>query len=415
MNLSGIINERLKKRNKKTKILSEQEKKENIIKWATFYRRNMNIYAERRLGIRLHPFQHIMIYLMSISQTFFAICTRGISKTFIVGLFAVCESMLYPYSEVVITATTIAQGSVMVKNKIENELVKKLSPLLLYLYNKGQIRFAYNDNEIKVDFVFNGSSIRVLPSGEQSRGHRATVLIYEECRLLKKNAVDSIFMPMSHPRQAKFLTKEEYAGNRRWQEETISIYITSARMKSEWFWTTFKEVVQKCYNSKRIVENFFAADIYTAIEYGLKTKADFEKSKSQMSELDFRMEILNEMIGEAENAFFTLEMFRNNQVLTVPFVPPNVRDILGGEDDYIKEKAINEYRLLFIDFAFANTTTNQENDNSILGCMSLFYKNKKIYRNVDYITTHPASDSPGMEKKIREFYWDYNADFIVMD
>lgn len=415
MNLSGIINERLRKRNKKTKILSEQEKKENIIKWATFYRRNMNIYAERRLGIRLHPFQHIMIYLMSISQTFFAICTRGISKTFIVGLFAVCESMLYPYSEVVITATTIAQGAVMVKSKIENEIVKKLSPLLLYLYENNQIKFSYNDNEIKVEFLFNGSIIRVLPSGDQSRGYRATVLIYEECRLLKKNMVDSVFSPMSHPRQAKFITREKYAGDKRWQEETISIYITSARMKSEWFWTTFKEVVQKCYNSKRIVENFFAADIYTAIEYGLKTKADFEKSKSQMSELDFRMEILNEMIGEAENAFFTLEMFRNNQVLTVPFVPPNVRDILGGEDDYIKEKAINEYRLLFIDFAFANTTTNQENDNSILGCMSLFYKNKKIYRNVDYITTHPASDSPGMEKKIREFYWDYNADYIVMD
>ena len=92
-----------------------------------------------------------------------------------------------------------------------------------------------------------------------------------------------------------------------------------------------------------------------------------------------------------------------------------MRDVLGGEDEFVKEKALNEYRLLFIDFAFANTTTNQENDNSILGCMSLFYKDKKVYRNIDYITTHPASDSPGMEKKIREFYWDYNADFIVMD
>ena len=122
----------------------------------------MNIYAERRLGIRLYPFQHVMIYLMSISQTFFAICTRGLSKSFIVGLFAVCKCMLFPYSEVVITATTIAQGSVMVKSKIENEIVKKLSPLLLYLYNKQQIRFSYNDNEIKVDFVFNGSMIRMF-------------------------------------------------------------------------------------------------------------------------------------------------------------------------------------------------------------------------------------------------------------
>lgn len=415
MNLSGIINERLRKRNKKTKILSEQEKKENIIKWATFYRRNMNIYAERRLGIRLHPFQHIMIYLMSISQTFFAICTRGISKTFIVGLFAVCESMLYPYSEVVITATTIAQGAVMVKSKIENEIVKKLSPLLLYLYENNQIKFSYNDNEIKVEFLFNGSIIRVLPSGDQSRGYRATVLIYEECRLLKKNMVDSVFSPMSHPRQAKFMTREKYAGDKRWQEETISIYITSARLKSEWFWRTFKEVVQNCYKNTKIIDNFFAADIFTAIEYGLKTTSDYLRSKKQMSELDFRMEILNEMIGEAENAFFSLDMFRNNQILTHPYVPPYARNAFFSSDEWKDEKKPNEYRLLFVDFAFANTTTNQANDNSIIGCMSLFYRNKKVYRNVDYITTHPAGDSEGMTKKIREFYWDYNADYIVMD
>ena len=127
MKIEEIIRERVQKEQRRLKVLSAEDKKENIIKWTTFYRRNMNIYAERRLGIRLYPFQHVMIYLMSISQTFFAICTRGLSKSFMVGLFAVCKCMLFPYSDVVITATTIPQASVMVKSKIENEIVKKLS------------------------------------------------------------------------------------------------------------------------------------------------------------------------------------------------------------------------------------------------------------------------------------------------
>ena len=87
MRIEEIIRERVQKEQRKPKVLSAEDKKENIVKWTTFYRRNMNIYAERRLGIRLYPFQHVMIYLMSISQTFFAICTRGLSKSFIVGLF----------------------------------------------------------------------------------------------------------------------------------------------------------------------------------------------------------------------------------------------------------------------------------------------------------------------------------------
>ena len=42
-----------------------------------------------------------------------------------------------------------------------------------------------------------------------------------------------------------------------------------------------------------------------------------------MNEMDFRMEILNEMVGEAYDAFFKYRDFKENQVLQICFRPPN--------------------------------------------------------------------------------------------
>ena len=55
---------------------SNTEKEENLIHWITFFRRNWHIYVEFVLGIKLRPFQQIMIYLMGISEIFFAIHTQ---------------------------------------------------------------------------------------------------------------------------------------------------------------------------------------------------------------------------------------------------------------------------------------------------------------------------------------------------
>lgn len=392
----------------------QQKKKNNIKKWCSLYRRNINLYASRHLMIRLHPFQHIMLYLMGASQVFFAICSRGLSKTFIVGLYSVCKCLLFPYSEVHLTSSTIPQATKMVKEKIEGELCKKLSPVLNYYYKKGLIVFHYGD-EIYIDFLMNGSKLYVDPASDSARGGRATLLVYEECRLLKKGIIDSVFEKMAHPRQAVFMTLPPYSGDKRWIEETQSIYITSARFKSEWFWRTFKTVVEECYNNKKIPHNFFAGDIFLSIKFGLKTVSDYFKSKKLSGEFDFRMEDLNEMIGEAEDAFFTRDMFKRNQIYEKPYKFPMISDIVENVNLKNRVKLDDEIRLLWIDFAFANTTGKEANDQSIIGCTSLIYKDGKYNRLTDYITRHPASDSDGMDLKIREMFWDYQADYIVLD
>lgn len=418
-NLIKLIKERKRKEAKRPKPILKEKKEENLIHWVTFYRRNINIYIHRRLGINLHPFQHVMIYLMSVSKTFFAICSRGLAKTADVAIYAIAICMIKPYSEVVITASTIEQARRMVKDKMVDEIFagkySPENPFLQYLYKKGLINVIDSKDEVKVEFTFNGSWIKVLPATDSSRGSRATVLIYEECRLLKKGIIDSVFAKMAHPRQAVFKNLPEYVGDERWQEDCQSIYITSARFTSEWFWTLFKKVVYNSFKNKRIPYNFFAGDIYLAIMFGLKTKADYYTAKQESSELEHRMEDLNEMVGEAEDPFFKREKFQENQVIQNAFRPPKTKDIFGNSKLKNRNKLPNEIRLLFIDYAFANTTSKEENDNTVIGCMYGIYKNKKIQRGVEYITTHNASDTEGCDHKIRELFWDYQCDYIALD
>ncbi|MEE1301972.1 MAG: hypothetical protein UHD64_04245 [Bacteroidales bacterium] len=394
---------------------SNAEKEENVIQWCTFFRRNWHIYAEFILGIKLRPFQQIMIYLMGISDIFFAICSRGLSKSFIAGLGGIIAMNLYPYSEVVITSSTIPQANKLVEKKIRDELIKKLSPYLLYMYEKEYLVITRAEDGYKLENKLNGSVMIVLPCLDSSRGSRATFLIYEEARLLKKSIIDSVFERMAHPRQAKYLENEIYSSNPRWLEECKHVYITSSRYKFEWFYNLFKKTFTRIFTDKKSVCNIFAGDIFMAIDNGLKTWNDYRNGVNG-SESDFRMEDLNEMIGETEDAFFTIKSFKENQIIEKCFRPLSTVDrYITNIDDYCP-KENDEIRIVGVDYAFANTTKKgQENDNTIVICLSGKWKGNRFERHVEYIEGHEASDSIGAADRVRELFWLYHADYLVPD
>ena len=235
---------------------------------------------------------------------------------------------------------------------------------------------------------------------------RATDLILEEVRLLKKGIVDSVFIQMGYARPAKYLLKKEYQ-TKRWQEQFRTISITSARYQYEWFYREFKKSVVGYYNSK--YERFvpMAEDIFTAIAEGSRTWADYRKMKAAMSTMDFAMEGLNQMLGESERSFFNYKEFNENQTMEQAFVPPKLDDIYMQRDLGNPEPEDTEIRLVGIDYAFANTTSGKKNDATQMICMSLHWKNKHFERHVDYIEGHEASDSIGANNRCRELVWDY--------
>ena len=393
----------------------KKEAEENTIEWITLFRRNWHIYVDMVLGIKLKPFQQIMIYLMGVSDVFFAICSRGLSKTFIAGLGAIIKMLLYPYSEIIITASTINQANIIVEAKIRDELIKKLSPYLLDMYEKEQLVITMPDNNYKIECRLNGSTLKVLPCLDSSRGHRATFIIYEECRLLKKNLLDAIFDKMSHPRQAKYLDNPVYSSNPRWLEECQFVYITSARFKYEWFYREFKKCVTGWCTDRKTKYNIFAGDIFMSIDNGLKTWGDYRKAKKMSNELDFSMEDLNQMIGEAEDAFFSYKLFKENQIIEQCYQFPTLLDVYMQKVLDNPQKAPTEIRIVGVDYAFANTTGKEKNDNTMIICMSGHWKGNRFERHVDYMESHSASDSIGAANRVRELYWDYQADVAVVD
>lgn len=128
------------------------------------------------------------------------------------------------------------------------------------------------------------------------------------------------------------------------------------------------------------------------------------------------MEDLNEMIGEADDAFFTIKSFKENQIIRKCFYPPKKEDLYIIDFDEIFPKEENEIRIVGVDYAFANTVKeNQKNDNTIIICMAGIWKKNRFERRLNYIELHEASDSLGAADRARELFWLYHADYLLPD
>lgn len=389
---------------------------ERQIEWTTLFRYNPGIYAEWRLKMKLLPYQHYMLWQMFNAQVTFDMCSRNSAKTYVLGLGAMIRCLLFPNTEVVITASTIDQANKMIERKIRDEIIMKHSEVLRRFLELGMIQVKRDNDVAVVLFPFNGSSIRVLPMVDSARGERCTWLILEEAMQLKKHIISAVFNPMRRPRQIDFMrTNEELKKQKRWVEQAKTTYITSNRFKSDWAYKDFVNCVTGYYMSHRVIYKVFAFDIFNVIEEGLKTEEYLLEALKNDSEMIIRQELYNEAIGEAEDTFFSYKSFKNNQVIEHAFNPPSEIDLYVGKDMGNPAKEPNEIRLVITDYAFANTTSKEKNDNTIIMLMSLHWKGNRFERHVDYIEGHEASDSLGSADRAKELFWDYDADYFIPD
>lgn len=393
-----------------------EKREQRIIEWDTLFRYNWDIYAEFFLGIPLKPYQRSALHDIGISDSFFWRAGRNGAKSFITGLAALIKLLLYPNCFVVITASTVDQANKIVSDKIEREIIKKLSPYLLYLYENDWIKITKPTDGYRIENTLNNSVLNVVAPVESARGSRSNFTIYDEVAVMKKSSIDEIFEGMLYPRQPVYLNKyPQYANNPRWLEESKSVYLTSSKFKYQWWYKEWKNCVTGYYTDKVTKYNVFASDYFDNIDNGLKTWGDFKRAKARMNEMTFRMEMLNEAIGESEDAYFSLKSFKENQILESCFRPPTVAQLYTQQDIGNKPKEENEVRLIISDFAFANTTSREKNDNTIILFMSLHWKKNRFERHVDYLEGYPASDSLGAADRVRALIYDYEADYYVLD
>ena len=91
-------NERIKNRNSKdifkrqksfvTQEILEEERKEKLKKWITFFRRNPHRFIMDYFGIHLHVYQILMIWVLQRSSLAYIVASRASAKTWIIAVWS---------------------------------------------------------------------------------------------------------------------------------------------------------------------------------------------------------------------------------------------------------------------------------------------------------------------------------------
>ena len=386
--------------------------------WTTFYRLNYHRFIEHYFGLtNLHLFQKIMIFLMGISTYFITIASRGTSKSYISGLFACAEAVLNPNSIIVIVASTKKQAGLIITEKIQGDFMKK-SPNLCREIKK--VSTAQNDNSVT---FHNGSRIIVVPATSGALGHRATCIIYEEFKLMKREVVEGIIRPFLINRQPEYLNKPEYA---HLQEDGYKqLCISSAYFKSHndgYMWKEMVKVAKQMFaqadddkESKHIILGF---DYFLSIFHRIKPKEILLEDKETMDEITFAMEYENIMFDESGDAYFKLEMFKKNQKIKQAFYPRRNLDIEEEvTDNELIKKVKGEIRVIGVDVA---SKGGKSNDNTIISCIRAIpldgkKEGKGYYRQLVYMESLNGEVIENQSLRIKQLFVDFDANYIVLD
>ncbi|MDV3426618.1 MAG: terminase [Bacillota bacterium] len=391
--------------NKQFESKSERMKFESkIIDWTTFYRRNLHRFVQHYLGLKMHLYEIILLYLMNLFPLIVVVACRASAKSFIIAIFACAKAILYPGSIIVIASSTKKQSSLIVSEKIQKELIPNSPNLAKEI---ADIRAGQNETEVK---FWNTSSIIVVPANDNARGHRATMNIYEEFRMIDKNIIDSVLSPFLVVRQPGYLKKTEYNNL---MEEPSEVYISSSWFKSHWVWNFMKTVVKDMYNTKESL--LIGFDYAITLKHNIRTKKQLIKERKKMDSMSFDMEYKNLMIGTAENAYYEFDLLNKCQTLKRAFYPRNNIDVVEKKKNkYDIPKKKGEVRILSIDIAMV-TNKQGKNDNTVINCLRALPVKDYYERQIPYIEAFNGGNTTEQSIRIKQLFYDFKADYVVLD
>jgi hypothetical protein len=388
-------------RKRKDMLLSsdiQAEKRENIILWNTFFRRNIGRFVEMYMGVRLFPYQILWLWLMNQSDVFVAIASRAAAKSFLVAVFGIAQCILYPGSEVVIGASTVKQAGLIISSKVT--ALRNQSPIL----QREIISLSTSLNDYRAVFA-NGSTMVVVAANEGGKGNRSTFLILDEFRLLKKEIVDEIFTPFLYVRQAAFKQDPKYSDYP--EEEPRKFSISSAGYRQDWWWRDTVSTIRLMLDGKKA--GFFCTDYLVSVFHKIKTKHQMETEKEQSDPISFAMEYENQPMGQSGKAYFKSQMFSRN--IKGAFYPMR-QDNVSKKNPYSIPRQDGEKRVLAVDIA---SRANRANDNSIVGCARLIPTHRGYTRKLCYLESSHGSNTISQALRIKELFYDFGADYLVLD
>jgi len=318
------------------------EEKEAKLLFYQFLRNNVTFATDLITGVQLFPFQHMAIKSMLESDYFLGVWSRGMSKSYTTGIFAVLDAILNQGVEIGILSRSFRQSKMIFK-KIEDIAAKPEAYLL-----KQCITHTSRTNDEWI-MEIGKSRIRALPlgDGEKLRGFRFHRIIIDEFLLMPERIYNEVIVPflsvVQNPTQREELHQVE---NRlieqgkmkeedkyQWPNNKL-IALSSASFKFEYLYKLYEQYENLIFNPKkgektrRCIMQFS----YDCAPLQLYDQNLINQARSTMSESQFMREFGAQFTDDSSGYFKISKM----ALCTVPDGEYPAVEVIGkAEDEYI--------------------------------------------------------------------------------
>tara|TARA_B110000196_G_C21144222_1_gene665621 strand:+ start:574 stop:2481 length:1908 start_codon:yes stop_codon:yes gene_type:complete len=334
------------------------EETEAKVLFVKFLKENPSFAVKLLTGIRLFPFQHMAVKAMMQTDYFLGIWSRGLSKSFTTGIFAILDAILNQGVHIGIISKTFRQSK-MIFNKIE-EISK--SPKATFL---AQAITKVSKNNDGWTMEIGRSRITALPlgDGEKLRGFRFQRMIIDELLLMPEKILNEVILPflavIENPTEREdiyVLESEMIATGQMTEDERKTwpnnkiIGLSSASYKFEHLYKMYQQYEALIRNPELAVEddptnpqqntNSQAGDAHRVIMHfaydmapsQLYDKSLLQQAKATLSESQFAREFGARFTDDSSGYFKVSKM----KACTIPDGEgPSVELIGQAKDEYI--------------------------------------------------------------------------------
>jgi hypothetical protein len=210
-------------------IKEEQINIENWVKFVSYYRHYIDEFAINVLGLKLYPFQRVILRCMARYKESMFIASRGLGKSYLSAVFFICVAILYPGIKLGIASGKGQQARNVIIQKIKGELWAKNENI------KREIQDIKTGKDDCVVLFKNGSEIRAIvlgTDGENARSWRFHQILIDEARLVKDSVIEEILVPMTKTKRQAMIALSMKYGDKVPIEKGKVIYISSAYLKT---------------------------------------------------------------------------------------------------------------------------------------------------------------------------------------
>lgn len=370
---------------------------EEWVKFISYYRYYIDEFAINILGLKLYPFQRVILRAMARHEESMFIASRGLGKSYLSAVFFICVAILYPSIKLGIASGKGQQSRNVIVQKVKGELYKNENV-------KREIENIKTGSDDCSVIFKNGSEIRAIVlghDGENARSWRFSQILIDEARIVSDDIVSEILAPMTKTRRNTVINLSMIYGDKMPIEKGKLIYISSAYLKTCDLYQRF----MTHYNSmKEGNKGYFVCTLpyQVGVNAGIYYEDDIlkEKSKPSMTSDKFAYEYEAVFVGNSNDSYFPYDLTESVRSLDkVEYRQP--------------KKAVNSY-VISHDVAISDKAGS---DNACTTVIKLKEKpNGSIIKELVYIKTHNGMSLPEQAKYLRELLLRFeNTQKLVID